>query len=114
MAAITHSNGRLVQEFIDAPHEASGPAPDDVAPHFEPPFFEWWDTRASTDPSSTAKVYGGWEESIAKLRRVMTEQGPFDGAMGFSQVLLPYSGAHSNSIQRRPRTQRVHIRHISR
>lgn len=29
------------QVFIDAPHPASGPIPDDVAPYFEAPYYEW-------------------------------------------------------------------------
>lgn len=32
----------LVQTYIDAPNAASGPIPDDVAPHFEGPYYEWW------------------------------------------------------------------------
>lgn len=29
------------QTFIDAPNAASGPIPDDVAPFFSGPYFEW-------------------------------------------------------------------------
>lgn len=29
------------QVFIDAPHLASGPIPDDVLPYFEGPYYEW-------------------------------------------------------------------------
>eukprot|EP00892_Ulva_mutabilis_P000942 jgi/Ulvmu1/10849/UM007_0023.1 len=71
--------------FIDAPHVASGPAPDDVGPHFEPPYFEWWDSQTSVKPEGKVSTYSGWQASVAKLREVLIEQGPFDGVMGFSQ-----------------------------
>lgn len=33
-----------LQEYINAPHDASGDPPADVKPYFKGPYFEWWNS----------------------------------------------------------------------
>eukprot|EP00736_Rhodelphis_marinus_P005132 Rmarinus@m.14395 len=66
--------------YVEAPHElrSSDPHATDMN-HSGPIQRSWW--RASDDGS----VYEGVEESISYLEKVVEEEGPFDGAIGFSQ-----------------------------
>ncbi len=42
-AGLDRAIGDLVDiVYVDAPHLASGPIPNDVAPFFEGPYYEWW------------------------------------------------------------------------
>ncbi|PSC70237.1 low CO2-induced aldose reductase isoform B [Micractinium conductrix] len=68
--------------YIDAPNAASGPIPDDVAPHFEGPYYEWW--NASRDGEGRWS-YEGWRRAVAHMEDTLALHGPFDGLMGFSQ-----------------------------
>jgi len=68
--------------FIDAPNPASGPVPDDVAPFFPEPYFEWWNAHKKSDGSWT---YENAHVSLSLLEDVFKLHGPFDGVMGFSQ-----------------------------
>ena len=69
--------------FVDAPNPASGPIPDDVAPHFSGPYYEWW--NAKKDPESGIWIYENAEITLSFLRDFVRLHGPFDGLMGFSQ-----------------------------
>ena len=80
--------------FIDAPNPASGPIPEDVAPHFSPPYYEWWNaqrttttttTNGSTTTPTTTWTYQNASTSLSFLTDYMKLHGPFDGLMGFSQ-----------------------------
>lgn len=68
--------------FIDAPNPASGPIPDDVAPFFSGPYYEWW--NADRDEQGRWQ-YAGWQRSVAQIEDALRLHGPFDGLMGFSQ-----------------------------
>lgn len=69
--------------FVDAPNPASGPIPDDVAPFFSPPYFEWWNAERNTHTNT-------WEykhalKSLAYIEDIAALHGPFDALIGFSQ-----------------------------
>lgn len=71
--------------FIDAPNPASGPIPDDVAPFFSGPYYEWWNANRDAEGRWS---YEGWQRSVKAIERALAEQGGlrgFDGLMGFSQ-----------------------------
>lgn len=69
--------------YVNAPNLASGPIPDDVAPFFKGPYYEWW--NADRDENGEWWIYKGWEKTLAHLEDVFNMHGPFDGIMGFSQ-----------------------------
>lgn len=70
--------------FLDAPHEASGPIPEDVKAFGDQETYrEWW--NADQDPATKAWHYHGSDQSLAYLESVWDEQGPFDAILGFSQ-----------------------------
>ncbi|KAL6771888.1 hypothetical protein ACKKBG_A28170 [Auxenochlorella protothecoides x Auxenochlorella symbiontica] len=68
--------------YINAPNRASGPIPEDVAPFFKGPYYEWW--NVSQDKSGKW-VIDDWEPAMKEAAAAMREHGPFDGVMGFSQ-----------------------------
>lgn len=42
-AGLDKAIGDLVEiVYVNAPHPASGPIPNDVTPVFKGPYFEWW------------------------------------------------------------------------
>ncbi|DBA87420.1 TPA: hypothetical protein ACH3X1_004466 [Trebouxia sp. C0004] len=69
--------------YVDAPNAASGPIPEDVKPYFDGPYYEWW--NAEKDEERDRVTYRGWDTSKGFLEKIVQEQGPFDGIMGFSQ-----------------------------
>ena len=70
--------------FLDAPHLASGPIPDDVRSiPTDKPYREWW--NANQDPVTKVWRYDGCDETLQHLEHVWAEQGPFDVILGFSQ-----------------------------
>eukprot|EP00884_Botryococcus_braunii_P001937 jgi/Botrbrau1/11744/Bobra.0195s0070.2 len=69
--------------YVDAPHLASGPIPNDVAPFFQGPYYEWW--NAIQDPDTQKWRYFGWEQTLAFITDYIALHGPFDGLMAFSQ-----------------------------
>lgn len=72
--------------FIDAPNPALGRAPWDVRENFTGPYHEWFTTEGADDNLEGFRLtYEGLEASEAFVERVIREQGPFDGLMGFSQ-----------------------------
>ena len=96
-----------MQVYVNAPNEASGPIPEDVKPYFDGPYYEWWNAEKVTkslvvpvcataivasarvqDEERDRVTYRGWDTSKEFLEQVVKEQGPFDGVMGFSQVLI--------------------------
>jgi hypothetical protein len=68
--------------FVDAPNPASGPIPDDVAPYFQGPYFEWWNAQKSADGSW---MYENADRSQTFINDIFKLHGPFDGLIGFSQ-----------------------------
>jgi hypothetical protein len=44
--------------YVNAPHEASGPIPDDVAPFFQGPYYEWWNAKQVRSTVPTAERNG--------------------------------------------------------
>ena len=70
--------------FPDAPHEASGPIPEDVKAFGDQGTYrEWW--NADQDRDTKAWHYHGSDESLSYLESVWDERGPFDVILGFSQ-----------------------------
>lgn len=76
--------------FIDAPHTASGPIPDDVLLAFGKDYDgdlgayrEWW--NATQDEATRKWHYARCDESMDYLMHVWEEKGPFDVILGFSQ-----------------------------
>ena len=70
--------------FVDAPHLASGPIPEDVKVFGSGQAHrEWW--NANQDPTTKDWHYDGCDESLAYLESVWDERGPFDVILGFSQ-----------------------------
>ncbi|KAG1671066.1 hypothetical protein FOA52_000737 [Chlamydomonas sp. UWO 241] len=70
--------------FIDAPHLASGALPKDVLPYWpEGPHYEWF----TVDQMGDQYVFDEDKLRISTelVARVLKEQGPFDGLVGFSQ-----------------------------
>jgi len=69
--------------FIDAPNQASGPIPEDVASNFpKMEYFEWWNAERD---SAGRWHYENAQKSLDKIDQVCRQFGPFDGIMGFSQ-----------------------------
>ena len=66
-------------EFVNAPHAARGPG------FYPGEGFEWW--YSPTYKSAMMGWIGdlGLEESKEYLRKIIRENGPFDGVIGFSQ-----------------------------
>ncbi|MEW5312156.1 MAG: hypothetical protein WDW38_003804 [Sanguina aurantia] len=69
--------------FIDAPHLASGPIPDDVLPYFEGPYYEW--VTAEETPVGVEFDLKKITTSHHFIVSTMRKHGPFDCVMGFSQ-----------------------------
>jgi hypothetical protein len=83
-SGLLNSIGDLVDLFfVDAPNLASGPIPDDVAPFFKGPYYEWW--NAEKDEETGRWNYNNWLTSLAHIEDICRLHGPFDGVMGFSQ-----------------------------
>eukprot|EP00658_Telonema_sp_P-2_P078674 TRINITY_DN7427_c0_g1_i7.p1 TRINITY_DN7427_c0_g1~~TRINITY_DN7427_c0_g1_i7.p1 ORF type:complete len:298 (+),score=84.31 TRINITY_DN7427_c0_g1_i7:129-896(+) len=83
LAECLGAHGELV--FVDAPHsvapEAEARMPSLLREIFAPPYFEWWNAR-----QEEGQVwYDGVEQTLEYIAKVVQEQGPFDGIMGFSQ-----------------------------
>mmetsp|Transcript_15988 Transcript_15988/g.34602 ORF Transcript_15988/g.34602 Transcript_15988/m.34602 type:complete len:226 (-) Transcript_15988:29-706(-) len=54
------------------------------APHPIDDGFAWW-MLPPGERSFTTPVFEGWDETLAYVRKLWSEQGPFDGMLGFSQ-----------------------------
>ncbi|CAL1131051.1 unnamed protein product [Cladocopium goreaui] len=54
------------------------------APHPLGDGFAWWHLPPG-ERSFTTPVFEGWPETLDFIRKVWTEEGPFDGMLGFSQ-----------------------------
>ncbi len=57
----------------------SSGAPRLAAPLPAEEHYAWWNT------SDDGSVYDTWPETIAYIKQIVREQGPFDGLLGFSQ-----------------------------
>lgn len=71
--------------YVDAPWEASGPAPELVRAFYgqNGPFFQWWD--AVTRDEGDGFLYDGFEHSLDFLTGQVQALGPVDAVLGFSQ-----------------------------
>ena len=86
----------LDMHFINGPHDANGyvkymyhpiysvitlgsPPPPPVDKFFSGPYYEWWDRQG--------EVYVGADASVKAIAQYETDHGPFDGIIGFSQVI---------------------------
>ena len=69
--------------FVNAPHKASGPIPQDVLMAFSSEdYYEWW--NATLDEEQNTWHYENCDESLEYLDSVWKED-EFDGIIGFSQ-----------------------------
>lgn len=46
--------------------------------------YGWW-FPVSSNPNTAEGYYAGFKESIEHVKKILIEQGPFDGVFGFSQ-----------------------------
>lgn len=75
--------------FVNAPHKASGPIPQDVQMAFpsqddgENGYYEWW--NATFDEEHNTWHYENCDASLEFLKGIWKEHGGFDGIIGFSQ-----------------------------
>lgn len=73
--------------FVNAPHKASGPIPQDVEMAFSSvgsgEYYEWW--NATLDEEQNTWHYENSDASLDYLQKVWKEHGGFDGIIGFSQ-----------------------------
>ncbi|KAJ6111927.1 Serine hydrolase FSH [Penicillium sp. IBT 18751x] len=58
-----------------------GYEPSDNAAEEETEAYGWWRRSNTADPP----LYQGMDDGLAAVAKVITEQGPFDGVIGFSQ-----------------------------
>lgn len=100
-----------VQEFMDAPHVATGEAQPEVAAFFDPPYFQWWNAQTVTRHGKQLSCYQGWEVSLDAIKNRMMQSGPFDGVLGFSQV-LPMLPAPQPPVEVYPRGNTVFDTHV--
>jgi predicted esterase len=72
--------------YVDAPWDASGPAPELVRSFYgkSGPFYQWWDA-VKREENSEAFRYEGFEHSLDYLVGQVQAQGPVDALLGFSQ-----------------------------
>ncbi len=69
--------------FVNSPHSASGPIPQDVLMAFpSDDYYEWW--NATLDEEQNTWNYQNCDESLEYLYSVWKED-EFDGIIGFSQ-----------------------------
>lgn len=73
--------------FVDAPNKATGRAPRDVLAGFPGrDYYEWFTVEGAEENIEEFQLaHFGLDASEAYVERVIREQGPFDGLMGFSQ-----------------------------
>ena len=64
------------------PDEAWDEAPQMLRDLFQPPYYEWWNAAENTDGSMT---YDHIEASFDKIEKHVSQHGPYDGYLGFSQ-----------------------------
>jgi len=76
--------------YVDAPYSATGP-PDEGIAMFYPDrdYFEWF-LREDRDNKPTSEEHKklaptGLEQSYKKVLKILRDEGPFDGILGFSQ-----------------------------
>ncbi|GBF94990.1 hypothetical protein Rsub_07491 [Raphidocelis subcapitata] len=87
--------------FVDAPNPALGRAPKDVREAFpDREYREWFTTEGAEEEIEAFRLtYHGLEASEAFVERTLTELGPFDGIVGFSQGAI--MAAAMAAMQRR-------------
>lgn len=54
------------------------------APHPQGSGYSWW-LLPEGERSFTTKTFIHWDRTVAEVQRIWSEQGPFDGLLGFSQ-----------------------------
>ncbi len=76
-ALVYHCN--IQCSFVDAPFEASGP-PDSLVAKVYPNehYYQWFGINSNNKGEEL-------EQSILKIKKYITDHGPFDGILGFSQ-----------------------------
>jgi len=67
--------------FVNAP-SPSKPAPGIEMFFPDGPFYQFYDTQTAADGT---KTYANLRENVDKTVRILEENGPFDGVIGFSQ-----------------------------
>ena len=91
--------------FLDAPHLASGPIPDDVKSiPTDDPYREWW--NANRDPETDAWHYDGCDVTLDALEHEWERTGPYDVILGFSQgaaVAALFSGVLASKGKTMPK-----------
>lgn len=72
--------------YITAPNKIPAENSSDVASPKEDEYGWWFSAEDNTyDPLSPSDVSKGYDESIELVKATFTNQGPFDGVLGFSQ-----------------------------
>lgn len=72
--------------YITAPNKIPAENSGDVASSNEDEYGWWFSAEDNTyDPLSSSDVSKGFDESIELVKATFTNQGPFDGVLGFSQ-----------------------------
>lgn len=72
--------------YITAPNKIPAENSGDVASSNEDEYGWWFSAEDNTyDPLSPSDVSKGFDESIELVKATFTNQGPFDGVLGFSQ-----------------------------
>lgn len=69
---------------VDAPHELGGG-------------FAWWHLPPG-ERSFTTPAFEGWDATVAYVRRLWVERGPFDGILGFSQGAILLAGLAATGV----------------
>ncbi len=70
--------------YLDAPHAATGAFLGDIDADARGAPLGWWNTRDAERPALSG-AYVGLDESVARVKRCVADDGPFDGVLGFSQ-----------------------------
>mmetsp|Transcript_56395 Transcript_56395/g.167854 ORF Transcript_56395/g.167854 Transcript_56395/m.167854 type:complete len:232 (+) Transcript_56395:29-724(+) len=71
------------------------------APHAQGGGYSWW-LLPPGERSFTTPVFEGWDDTVAYVRKVWAEQGPFDGMLGFSQGAILIAALAAIGVLRRP------------
>lgn len=88
LGAFRKNLNKLPLEFvyITAPNKIPAENSGDVASSNEDEYGWWFSAEDNTyDPLSSSDVSKGFVESIELVKATFTNQGPFDGVLGFSQ-----------------------------
>jgi len=84
LSSSSHPNHLIFIFNAQAPRHATGPADPDIPETM--PTFEWWGEPNKPYETAWMEGFGGFDTSLSDL----IASGPYDGVIGFSQVLADY------------------------